>query len=278
MVQQTDPAKRLHDILKAAMAGPGEQAMLQVWMEAFRLQDPTEFKVVRCLFSMAEALDETRRRLEELRETIDLELYASELHRIEVIISPCRLNESRANVLHKHLGGSSSVLKDLLFCSSVLKRNGGAEDAEVDVELKDFEAAITVLFQAVLESKIKDGDFKAELLRALESMRAGIAQYRIRGIDALRDGQRMLRGTLAVHQPEVQAAGTEKESFIYRALDWLLETGERLAARVKRGKKLVDDVKPIAGEIKEQLEHLSKGAPSGDAPPADNVGPAVCEA
>lgn len=218
-VKTDNPAGRLYKLLRAAKEVSGGSGYT-VWGEVFGIQgikiksppsDDHVIEVIHGVVQLKELVAEIEGKLEKI-EGINLPLYLAPFARIKEAIKVGHLPMSPySNVLHPISEGDLMVL---VFCAEELARHYSEQRVD-EVLLADIFAEVTILFNEVANSDLPQ-QLKEFILDQLEVIRRGISEYKIRGIERLRETLGELIGAIVIkrdildvskEQPEVGRFG-----------------------------------------------------------------------
>lgn len=215
MTQLDNGAKRLLEILTKAKDGSvANTPPLPAWGKVFGIIDRggdvihenEEFEVAHCLVELRQLINDIENQLRSI-EGLDLELYLEPFPRIRNV---CRL----AALVHGSLGQtmnqlSPSDLTVLKFCANELSKH--YSEPVVDEQwLKEFAAQVDALFDEVKESDLIK-DLKDFLLKQLEIIRRAIQEYRIRGVERLKEALERVAGSLILHEDLIKKSNDKPE-------------------------------------------------------------------
>ncbi|WP_306547960.1 hypothetical protein [Desulfobulbus sp.] len=237
MQTQSNPASRIHSILKAALGGDQSQRMLEVWATAFEIKEANDIEVVRSLIAMSEAIEEVKR-LIETNPNLNHQRYLACLAPIKTAVAPLYLHATRQQVLTANV--TPEVLTRLEFCDEELSRYY-SEEAVTAEELASIIHATNDLFDMVAKS-VQDPTLRVVLLEGLEKIRIAITLYRIHGAKGLKSSLQNLLGVVFTEQAALNGEATKNADLLGR-LAALLDKLDSFSAKALRIHKAL--TKPV---------------------------------
>ena len=245
-----NPAGRLHSILKSARetitATPNHNGV-GGWAETFGLSLGTkeqELEVFHRIFEVGRLVDELEERIELIEEAEDREAFLSPIARFKAIapLAEAR-NANFSSLLAPITQGDMIVLE---FCSRHLHRF--QPEAVADREaLEELTHEVDELFNLVSSLEL-ERDFKIFLLSQIERVRRGIQEYRIGGIERLRETLGEVLGAAMVNQ-DIVTSNKESEE-----LKRFIQIADKLIAIVEFSSKTTK----LISSVSAFLPHLLK--------------------
>jgi hypothetical protein len=209
-MENTNPAGRLHEILKAAkiyVANAQNMPAAKLWAAVFGIGEENgfEFRVIDRLLQLNKLIAET----EEALHAVDgiTEKYFRPFDRIRTIPQRSLIALS-SDIRSEILAINDGHMTVLEFCSEKLE----SQHAEPVINGDDLKAVIeevNLLFDEVRALETLDEDLQSFILDGLESIRRGVYEFRIRGPKRLKETIAEIIGSVAVNHEIVKAAGTE---------------------------------------------------------------------
>jgi hypothetical protein len=150
MNTESNPASRLHVLLKQVISGDPKKRMLDVWAELLSIDDRHDVEVARRLVMLNEMLDDAERTIKS-NSKLNHAVYLSCFPQIRTVFSPIHLQSSREGLAIPHL--TDEVLARLEFCAEALRE----EESEIDLtpdELKAISEDLNNLIEQVASSEI----------------------------------------------------------------------------------------------------------------------------
>lgn len=245
-----NPAGRLHSILETARAAVGQSPNLngiQGWATVFGLQVGTkelEIELFHRIFEVGRLVDELQKRIELIDEVEEREAFLRPIPRFKAIapIAEAR-NQGFSAVIGPITEGDMIVLE---FCSRHLHKFQPEPVADAQ-ELLELTKQVDDLFNSVISLQL-DPDFKTFLLTQTERIRSGIQEYRIGGLERLRETLGDVLGATMVHQDAVVRNKDSEE------LKRFIHIADRLIAVIEFSSKTTK----LIGSVSSVLPHLLK--------------------
>ncbi|CAN5401208.1 hypothetical protein BH10ACI1_BH10ACI1_11960 [soil metagenome] len=226
MSENTNSAERLYKILsKAKETAIAPMNAIVGWAMIFEIeligqdselvvnpkeQHPIVFhynvqmSVLHRLFEVNQLVSDIEAKIKRVRE-IKYDLYLNPYVRIRRTISPTRLNENFAGMLSEISDSDMTIIQ---FCSEQLSKSFPEKLAD-ELLLKELNNEIQNLYEKISEADLIY-ELKELLLDLLETMRQAIHEYRIRGVDRLKDGVTDTLGKLILNKEMLQNSGAEE--------------------------------------------------------------------
>ena len=244
LIDETNPAGRLHKILVIAKQQHDSKKVRNVWSEVLNveLDDAAITKAVVELYSLTHQI----KSLIKMKDGLNHELYLNSFNRIESALIPLNLASGWSSV-KVHL--SEEALTRLQFCAEELSRFY-AEDSLSEEELKSVIERIEALFESVYSSKLPDV-LRFALLEEVERLRNAIVMYKIKGAKGLKDALQGTIGAVVANQEDLRTVGTENQDLLDR-LGELIDKMDSFTARALKLKTIVS--KPIRYLLKSATE------------------------
>lgn len=208
MPENDNGARRLLDILEKAQE-VGHLAPLHGWATVFGItekegpvvNEDEEFEVARRLVQLHQLVIDVEVQLRSI-EGLEIELYLEPFPRIRSVIKPSMLNSGQLGSPMKLI--SSSDITVLKFCATELSKHY-AEPVVDEQLLLELRSQIDSLFDEVRASSLPK-ELKEFLLKHLETVRRAIQEYRIRGVERLKEALEQLAGSVMVNENLLKAS------------------------------------------------------------------------
>jgi hypothetical protein len=240
-------ARRLYEILAAARKQDGARPAREVWAHVFNLADSNRAEIFRALAQLSDLVEEVMASMSTIP-NVQTELYTQYLPAIHKAIGIMQLE----GAWEAHLRLLSEVaVNNLLFCSERLRQVYPEQRLTPDV-LSELSREVDSLADDVMKADI-DPELRRVLLACLESFRRAIAEYRIRGVDGLRDAAAKTIGELLIVRDKIDSKAT---TLARRFVD--------LVKKVQVVMEVAKVYPPLADAIRFALEAF--GIVSGDDP------------
>ncbi|HHF3081608.1 TPA: hypothetical protein ACPJ03_004532 [Vibrio diabolicus] len=244
MIDETNPAGRLHKILATAKEQSDKKTVRDVWAYALNVE-PNDAEVTKAVVELY-SLTHQIQSLIKMKEGLNHDLYLSSFSRVERALIPLNLAASWNNV-KVHL--SDEALTRLQFCAEELSRFY-AEDSLSEEELKNIIEKIEALFDTVYSSNLPDA-LRLALLEEVERLRNAISMYKIKGAKGLKDALQGTIGAVVANQEELRNAADENQDVLKR-LGELIDKMDSFTARALKLKTIAS--KPIRYLLKSVTE------------------------
>ncbi|HCM0712933.1 TPA: hypothetical protein N2743_004430 [Vibrio parahaemolyticus] len=253
MIDETNPAGRLHRILVATKSQSDNKKVRNVWSEVLgvELDDAAITKAVVELYSLTHQIQS----LIKMKEGLNHKLYLNSFSQIERALIPLNLTTSWSTV---RVNLSDEALTRLQFCAEELSQFY-AEDSLSEDELKSVIEKVEALFDSVYASKLPD-PLRLALLEEVEPLRNAISMYRIKGAKGLKEALQATIGAVVANQEELRNVSSDNQDVLVR-LGELIDKMDVFTARALKLKNIVS--KPIRYLLKSATE---PDVLEGDAP------------
>jgi hypothetical protein len=215
---KSDPAGRLCDLLQAAKAKHDNTKVRAVWASVFGVEESDTGAILRMLSDLIQISYKTKDRILQL-ENIEHSLYLKPFQNIERLFSQINL-EAQWQASKRCL--DEPTIYGLKFCSDQLSRELGISKIEHS-EIEALQNAVNELTEEVLKLDFEPS-LKAILVRNLESLRAALLAYRIKGIEGIETELELSYGSLILNKKKVSEAASEstkKKNFLAKYLPFL---------------------------------------------------------
>lgn len=229
MSKQSNPAERLYSILDQARRHQQGSA-LQIWAEVFEIDlDSPEGtrKAIRQIALMHDLVEDIRGKIRAM--DTNQNLYLRRFDKIEQAIKVDQLGAGW-NSFSAHLDEATMI--NLEHCSELLSKSFAEND--IQDEIIEIKQQVDNLCEEVLASALSE-DVKAFILDELEIIRRGIAEYRIRGAQGLREALATNIGNIWLNKNMV---ATEANAGVVKRFGKILLDIDRCTAAAMRLKAL----------------------------------------
>jgi hypothetical protein len=218
-VEQNNPAGRLHTIVARLIEENKKKvdvASSQLWAAVFEIPAPSKggewlYEIASRLLQLRKLIDETENSLKQIEGLP--ERYFRPFFRLRA------LPANSLGSLASGISGTINLISEgdmtvLEFCSERLAAQH-AEPIIDEGELRAILEDVSGLFDAVQESGL-DPELKTFILDALESIRRGIFEFRIRGPQRLKETLAEIIGSMVVNHDVIQAVRDQDEGVVKR--------------------------------------------------------------
>lgn len=216
MSTESNPASRLHALLKDVISGQPKTRMLDVWAEVLGIKDRQDIEVARSLVLLNEMLDDTESTIK-LNPKLNHGIYLSCFPQVRTVFSPLHLQSTRESLALPHL--TPEVMARLEFCSEALRDEGSEVDLAAD-ELQGLSTELNTLIENVAASSVATALRKA-LLEELESARIAISLYRVYGAKGLRKNLQSLFGFVYTERAALKKEAVKNGDVLERLGKWI---------------------------------------------------------
>jgi len=244
LIDESNPAGRLHKILSDAKRQPDQKIVKEAWAEVLSVEpdDIIVTKSVVALYSLSQEIQS----LIKMKEDLNHELYLSSFHRIDQAFFPLNLGTSWKSV-RQHL--TEEALTRLQFCAQELS-GFYSEEALSDDDLTDIAKKTEELFNTLYGSSLPDA-LRVTLLEEVERIRNAINLFKIKGAKGLKEALQGTIGAVVANQEELKSVAFTDSDVIER-LGELIDKMDSFASRALKIKKA------ISSPIKYVLEKITK--------------------
>jgi len=253
MTTESNPASRLHALLKQLISGDPKKQMLEAWADVLEVKEKKDIEVARRLVMLNEMLDETERAIK-LNPKLNHSVYLSCFPQIRTVFSPMHLHSSRENLAIPHL--TPEVLARLEFCAEALRDDWSELDLTPD-ELQAISADLNELIEQVAASSISPM-LRKSLLEVLETARVAISLYRVYGAKGLRKNLQSLFGFVYTERSALKKEAEANPDVLAKLGKWI----DRIDSLSSKALKVH---KALSKPIQFLLELATKSSEDGTA-------------
>lgn len=247
MIDETNPAGRLHRILREAKSQPHNRKVRQVWATVLGCDENDDAEISRRVIEVYSLSNEVKG-LIELLPDLNHELYLKSYNKIDKAIFPLNLN---SNWQGQQQALSDDLLARLQFCAEELGRHY-SEETLSDEDLAEIDDLISDLFSTISQGDI-ELSLRMALLEELEKIRRALAIYRIKGGRGVKEALQSLLGAVVVNKEALSEEGGKNPAML-RKLGTLVEKLDAFTARALRVHKV------LSGPIGKALGFLTAGS------------------
>lgn len=244
MSSESNPASRLHVLLRQVVSGDPKKRMLEVWAEALSIDDRQDVEVARRLVMLNEMLDDVESTIK-LNSKLNHAVYLSCFPHIRKVFSPLHLQSSRESLAIPHL--TAEVLARLEFCAEALRE----EESEIDLtadELTAISEELNNLIEQVASSEISSA-LRKNLLEVLETARIAISLYRVYGAKGLRKNLQSLFGFVYTERVALKKEADTHAVLLEQLGKWIDRIDSLSAKALKVHKALTKPVQFLIGLV-----------------------------
>ncbi|MBU2986805.1 hypothetical protein KO528_15680 [Saccharophagus degradans] len=250
MIDESNPAGRLHKILSQAKSRPDKAKVRDVWAMVLGV-DQNDALVTRAVVELYSLSNEIQL-LIKMNEQLNHKLYLKSFSSIDRAFFPLNLS-ANWNSVKQHL--HDEALTRLQFCAEQLS-DFYAEDTLSEEDLAEIIEKTESLFKAVYSSSLP-GALRLSLLEEVERLRSAISMYRIKGAKGLKETLQGTIGAVIANQVELQSA-SENNPDVLKRLGELIDKLDSFTTRAMKLKKLL--TKPIRFLIEKATDPDSENA------------------
>lgn len=210
MTAQNNPTGRLYEILMDAHGKPSanrnKKKIREIWAEVFDL-DPSDTHSL--LVRISALIDLTQRAKDSVQKLqgVNQEIYLEPFENIENALSLINFNAAWEN-FDRHL--TEGTLVALNFCADTSANQSPLEKVIAKKKLEELLAEVNALLESVLDSDLSP-DLKRVIIFNLEGVRKAILDYRIYGIEGLRQVFEQNLGSMYVNKEQFTEVKEEPE-------------------------------------------------------------------
>ena len=231
MIDESNPAGRLHKILSQAKAHPDNQKVKVVWSKALGVEedDIVVTKSVIELYSLSQEIQS----LIKMNENLNHELYLSSFHRIDRAFFPLNLGTTWQGA-KQHL--TEEALTRLQFCAQELSGFYSEESLskeDLDDIIKKTDELYDSLYNSTLPSVLR-----LTLLEEVQRIRNAISLYQIKGAKGLKEALQGAIGAVVANQEGLKKAKNENDEVI-KKLGTLLDKMDSFASKALKIHKII---------------------------------------
>jgi len=235
LIDESNPAGRLHKILTQAKSRPDQEKVRKVWATVLDVEenDVIVTKAVVELYTLSNEIQS----LIKMNNNLNHDLYLKSFNRINNAFFPLNLGADWKPV-KGHLTEES--LTRLQFCAEELSMFY-TEDTLSEEDLKEIIEKTEELFSAVYASSLPDA-LRLSLLEEVERLRNSISMYRIKGAKGLKEALQGTIGAVVANQQDLKDSSKDNPDVLKR-LGELIDKLDSFTARALKLKKML--TKPI---------------------------------
>ncbi len=235
IIDESNPAGRLHKILSLAKRKPDNKKVREVWAEVIGIEnnDITVTKAVVELYSLSQEIQG----LIKINDGLNHQLYLSSFNHIDRSFFPLNLG-ANWNQVKQHL--TDEAITRLQFCAEELSRFY-SEESLSEEDLKDIIKKTEELYDSLYKSSLPD-TLRLSLLEEVERVRHAISMFKIKGAKGLKEALQGTIGAVVTNQEELQKASEDNPDVINR-IGELIDKLDSFTSRALKLKRML--TKPI---------------------------------
>ena len=213
-VNTDNPAGRLLVLLRQAKSYPNVSTCLHVWAQVFDLSindNHQQYELMHRIWEINQLIDDLEQQVQSLEDDDDRESFLQPIQRFRNAVPIAAASNTNIQQAFGPITDGDMIVLD--FCSRHLHKRTPEPVADPK-GLEDLNGEIDRLFEKVNSSSTLEAGLKEFLLVQIESIRRGIQEYRIGGIQRLRETLGSVLGTAMVNQEKMTADAEELREFI----------------------------------------------------------------
>lgn len=257
MIDESNPAGRLHRILSEVAAKNGERICVRdAWAPVFGCTAQDEAAILRGLVEVYGLCEEVKN-LITLNPDLNHDLYLASFPKIEKAILPVNLGQ-QWKALKGHLDGE--VLARLQFCAEALQ-GFYSEESISEEDLFQIQEMVGALYDAITDSSIS-AELKLALLEELDRIKKAILLIKIKGAKGVKEALQSLVGSVVANHQSLKLLQNDEPDILKR-LGGLLDKLDAFTARALKLKRM------LTGPVSYVLEKIT--GPDGEEVSAEDV-------
>ena len=243
LIDESNPAGRLHKILAEAKKQPDKSTVKKVWALVLGVEenDVLITKSVVELYSLSQEIQS----LIKMNDGLNHSLYLTSFNQIDRAFFPLNLGTQWVSAKNNL---TDEALTRLQFCAEELTRFY-SEESLSEEDLKDIIQKTEELFETLYKS-ILPATLRLSLLEEVERIRNAINLYKIKGAKDLKEALQGTLGAIVANQEELKDA-SKTNSDVIKRLGELIEKMDSFASKALKIKKA------LTSPVKYVLEILS---------------------
>lgn len=252
MIDKSNPAGRLHEILAQAAKNADQVKTREVWASVLDCEVEDDAEITRRVVEVYGLTQEVER-LVRLIPDLNHDLYLASFDRLEKAFFPLHLQNpwgQSKNAL------APDVLTRLQFCAEELGKHY-TEEAVDSEALDEIAELVATTFEAVEFSEI-DPALRLALLETLEGIRHALATYRIHGAKGVKEALQSLLGSVVVNNEGLVGLKGQNDDVLAR-LGKLIDSLDSFTSRAMKLTRI------LAGPASAALKFLTDEADAADA-------------
>jgi len=231
VIDESNPAGRLHKILSEAKRQPDNQKVKDVWSKALGVDgdDVAVTKSVIELYSLSQEIQS----LIKMNDNLNHDLYLSSFHRIDRAFFPLNLGTNWQGVKQQL---TEEALTRLQFCAQELS-GFYSEESLSEEDLADIIKKTDELYESLYSSTLSSV-LRLTLLEEVQRIRNAISLYQIKGAKGLKEALQGAIGAVVANQEELKNAKENNDEVVKR-LGNLLDKMDSFASKALKVHKII---------------------------------------
>lgn len=231
MIDESNPAGRLHKILTLAKGHPDNQKVKYVWSKALGV-DENDLVVTKSVIELY-SLSQEIQSLIKMNENLNHELYLASFHRIDKAFFPLNLASNWQGVKQQL---TEEALTRLQFCAQELS-GFYSEESLSEENLADIIKKTDELYESLYDSALPSA-LRLTLLEEVQRIRNAISLYQIKGAKGLKEALQGAIGAVVANQEELKIAKDENDDVI-KKLGNLLDKMDSFTSKALKVHKII---------------------------------------
>lgn len=240
MMDETNPAKRLHQILISARDKPLQTAVRDIWSDVLGCDSTDDFEITKQVaevYALYKDVEKIVRQIPDLNHNLYLSLFPQ----IQFAIFPLNLNTSWESQKGKLTEG---VLTRLEFCANELNKTY-AEETLTAENLDEIKNLVNELFDAIEVSADIPLSLRMAILEELEKIRWALSIYRIKGAKGVKEALQSLLGSILINKESLDGLTADKPD-ILKQLTELLNKLDTFTATAMKGVRFFSQISQLS--------------------------------
>jgi len=233
LIDESNPAGRLHKILSQAKKHIDNKKVEEVWADVLDIEknDVIITKAVVELYSLSNEVQT----LVKMNNQLNHDLYLKSFTSINLAFFPLNLKANWSSA-KGHL--NDEALTRLQFCAELLS-TFYKEETLSEKDLKEIIEKVELLFETIYSSSLPLV-LRLSLLEEVERLRNAISMYRIKGAKGLKEAMQGTIGALIANQEDLKLASQDNPD-VLKKLGELIDKLDSFTARALKLKKILTE-------------------------------------
>lgn len=231
MIDESNPAGRLHRILSQAKKHIDSKKVEEVWADVLDVEknDVTITKAVIELYSLSNDTQD----LIKMNNQLNHDLYLKSFTSLNLVFFPLNL-KANWNSVKVHL--NDEALTRLQFCAEQLS-TFYKEETLSEEDLKQIVEKVESLFETIYSSSLPTS-LRLSLLEEVERLRNAISMHRIKGAKGLKEAMQGTIGAIIANQEDLKLSSHDNPD-VFKKLGELIDKLDSFTARALKLKKIL---------------------------------------
>lgn len=213
-VNTDNPAGRLLVLLRQAKSHHNAPSCLHAWAQVFALSMDSshqQYELMHRLWEVNQLIDDLDQEIHSLEDDDDRESFLQPIQRFRDAVPVAAAISTNTLTAFGPITDGGMIVLD--FCSRHLHKRTPELVAD-SKELEELNGEVQRLFEKVNSSSTLEAELKEFLLVQIETVRRGIQEYRIGGLERLRETLGSVLGAAMVNQEKMTADAEEVKSLL----------------------------------------------------------------